>query len=209
VDDCEKRHRDERGQAIPFSALLLAVSVGVLWTIVQVGMHAYRLAAAQTAADATALAAVVSPNIAPDVAAANGVDEVSIVAEGGGVIVTARIGTVERVGAARGSGVDPRGLAPGLVAAIGTAEAAMGRSIPIVSGYRSEAEQRRLWEHREDNPYPVAFPGTSLHERGLAIDVAQWFVPALARFGPSSGLCQPLQGVDPVHFQLCRKKPSR
>jgi uncharacterized protein YcbK (DUF882 family) len=209
VADRETDHRYERAQAVPFSALLLAVAVGGLWIVGQLGVHAHRLAAAQTAADATALAAAVSPSIAPDVAAANGVDAVSIVAEGGGVIVTARIDGVERVGAARGSAVDAGGLAPALVAAIGTTEAAMGRSIPIVSGYRSEAEQRRLWEHRAENPYPVAPPGTSLHERGLAIDVAGWFVPALARFGPSSGLCQPLPGVDPVHFELCRKKPSR
>ncbi len=199
----------ERGQAAPLAALLMAAAVGVLWVVVQVGAHAHRLAAAQTAADATALAAVVSPGIADDVATSNGADEVSIAAAEGAVVVTARIGSVERVGAARRSPLAAGGLAPALVAAIGTAEAAMGRSIPIVSGYRSGAEQRWLWDHRFANPYPVAPPGTSLHEQGLAIDVAEWFVPVLARFGPSSGLCQPLPGVDPVHFELCRKKPSR
>jgi hypothetical protein len=91
-----------------------------------------------------------------------------------------------------------------MVAAIARAEALLGRPIPIVSGFRTRAEQERLWANRATNPFPVAPPGTSNHERGLAIDVPSSFVPVLRTVAPASGLCQPLPESDPVHFEPCR-----
>src|SRR5437867_799628 len=62
------------------------------------------------------------------------------------------------------------GLAPAMLAALARAEQLLGRPVPITSGYRSPGEQAALWARRASNPYPVAEPGTSMHERGLAID---------------------------------------
>lgn len=41
----------------------------------------------------------------------------------------------------------------------------------ITSVRRSRTEQLRLWNNRHRNPYPVAPPGQSLHEYGLAWDM--------------------------------------
>jgi hypothetical protein len=49
----------------------------------------------------------------------------------------------------------------------------------------------------------VARPGTSNHERGLAIDVPSAFVATLRGVMAVVGLCQPLPVTDPVHFELC------
>lgn len=43
-----------------------------------------------------------------------------------------------------------------------------GRAIPLTSSYRSYEDQARLYQQK---PGVAAPPGTSLHERGLAIDV--------------------------------------
>ena len=89
----------------------------------------------------------------------------------------------------------------------GRAEALLGAPVPIVSGWRSPAQQQWLWDHRATNPYPVARPGTSMHERGLAIDVPRWFVADLRSVAGAAGLCFPLPESDPVHFELCRPAP--
>jgi hypothetical protein len=41
----------------------------------------------------------------------------------------------------------------------------------VTSVRRSRTEQIRLWRTRARNPYPVAPPGQSLHEYGLAWDM--------------------------------------
>ena len=46
------------------------------------------------------------------------------------------------------------------------------RPSPVISsGFRSREKQEQLYANRGNNPYPVAKPGTSKHEHGLAIDV--------------------------------------
>ncbi len=47
---------------------------------------------------------------------------------------------------------------------------ARGQIIYVTSGLRSYAEQKRLWDSRASNPFPVARPGTSRHESGEAAD---------------------------------------
>jgi uncharacterized protein YcbK (DUF882 family) len=42
--------------------------------------------------------------------------------------------------------------------------------VAINSGYRSQQQQQQLWDNRASNPNPVARPGTSLHQQGLAAD---------------------------------------
>jgi hypothetical protein len=127
---------------------------------------------------------------------------------GGGVLGGARFAGGGVAGAGPG---DPGGgigdvgaLAPALRAAIARATALLGRSIPITSGYRSRVEQQWLYDHRATNPYPVARPGFSAHELGLAIDVPPAFVPTLLPVAAEAGLCHPYPVADPVHFELCR-----
>lgn len=75
-----------------------------------------------------------------------------------------------------------------------------GRSIYVQSGYRSRAEQQRLWDNRHNNPYPVAPPGTSRHESGNAADIT----PGMEVFGAVAGkygLSFPLGAADPVHVE--------
>ena len=75
--------------------------------------------------------------------------------------------------------------------------------VEVVSGLRTRVEQEELWRRRHTNPYPVARPGTSDHERGVAIDVPRAVAEELAAIGPAVGLCRPLPQTDPVHFVLC------
>jgi D-alanyl-D-alanine carboxypeptidase len=182
-------------------------------------------ARARTAADAAALAgAAEGEEIARAVARANGGRLVGYEAVGGGeVVVEVAVGDVRAHARARprvmapggpspGSGVagggvagtpGTAGLAPAMRAALASAERLLGRPVPVVSGYRSPAQQRALWERRARNPFPVAPPGRSDHERGLAIDVARHAVDDVRRIADQVGLCQPLPRTDPVHFVVC------
>lgn len=68
------------------------------------------------------------------------------------------------------------------------------------SGVRSTADQARLYAARGSNPNPVAFPGTSQHERGMAVDIGGMTPEQRAQL-PQYGLAQPIAN-DPVHVQL-------
>ena len=94
--------------------------------------------------------------------------------------------------------------APELLARLEQLAARRGETFHVTSGTRTRAEQERLWAARASNPYPVARPGSSLHESGRAADVTvggraiQDVVPAgeLRAVGLS-----PLAG-DAVHVEL-------
>jgi hypothetical protein len=87
---------------------------------------------------------------------------------------------------------------------------ARGIEIKVSSGKRSTERQAALYANRANNPYPVARPGTSKHEQGLAVDV----VPTGARTSRASviiGEEGEREGLrwggrftkrDPVHFEL-------
>lgn len=73
--------------------------------------------------------------------------------------------------------------------------------LQITSVYRSKTEQLKLWNNRHNNPYPVAPPGTSLHEQRRAFDVtgpAQVLRQAGAVWRSWGG--QWFES-DPIHFQ--------
>lgn len=90
------------------------------------------------------------------------------------------------------------GLDPAMQAAVRDLDAAMGGTLDIVSGYRSAADQARVCA---STSLPCAPPGRSLHQRGLAVDVANWREAAAAlAASPEIPLCQPLPDRDPVHF---------
>jgi D-alanyl-D-alanine dipeptidase len=73
----------------------------------------------------------------------------------------------------------------------------------ITSAYRSPQKQAALYRAylAGTNPYPVAPPGTSLHEKGLAIDIVADDQQKLASLLTSAGLSWG-GTADPVHFQL-------
>jgi uncharacterized protein YcbK (DUF882 family) len=207
----ERQHHrcaGERGQILPLIALLMAAAAAAVLALGVLGSQTVSLAEATTAADTAALAGASSgAAIADAVATANDAElidferldggDVRVRIERDGVRATARARAIR---SARG---DVVGLAPAMRAALRRAEALLGRPVPVSSGYRSPAQQRRLWQRRAANPYPVAAPGTSMHERGLAIDVPASFVSTLVAVASEAGLCRPLPRTDPVHFELC------
>lgn len=86
-----------------------------------------------------------------------------------------------------------------------------GKKLTINSARRSSEDQQRLWQESVKagrpgigpNGMPIAKPGRSSHERGLAIDINEYrdqlAVEALNR----AGLFQRVRN-DPVHFSLAR-----
>ena len=47
----------------------------------------------------------------------------------------------------------------------------LGGRLHVNSAFRSRQDQERLYANRAKNPYPVAKPGTSKHEKGNALDL--------------------------------------
>jgi hypothetical protein len=204
------RARGERGQAVPLVLLVVAVAAGAMLLVGALGGRALARAQAQTAADAAALAgAAEGPAAAQELARRNGSASASVDGGVGDATVTVRLGGLMAVARAQGpppvvgDGVD--GLQPVLLEALARAGALLGRTVPISSGFRTRAEQEALWAARATNPYPVARPGTSRHERGMAVDVPRSFVTTLRAVAARVGLCQPLPESDPVHFEPCRR----
>src|SRR5438552_2037519 len=67
-------------------------------------------------------------------------------------------------------------LDPSLAAALDQARRTLARDginldDYVTSGYRTYGEQARLYAARGSNPNPVASPGSSPHEKGLAVDI--------------------------------------
>ncbi len=70
----------------------------------------------------------------------------------------------------------------------------------LSSGVRSTVDQARLYADRGNNPNPVAPPGSSNHERGLAVDIGG-MTPEQRAMLPQYGLAQPVAN-DPPHVEL-------
>jgi len=202
----------ERGQIVPLVALMVvAAGVAALW-LGRLGGAAVSRAQARTAADMAALAgAVDGRQQAAAIAEANGGRLVGFERRGDEAWAKVEVGRAVAAARARrepgpaglGAGVGVKGLVPAMRSAIDKAAALLGRPVPITSGFRSSADQARLWARRALNPFPVARPGTSAHERGRAIDVPRSFVPVLLTVARRVGLCQPHPSTDPIHFELC------
>lgn len=203
------RRDDERGQALPIVLVIMAVAMGAALLLGELGSRALAESRAQTAADAAALAgAAEGPEAAAELARVNGSTSSNVEGAVGDATVTVRVGEADAIARARApvpSGTGAEGLTPEMTAAVARAGALLGIPVPISSGWRSPAQQAALWANRHLNPYPVARPGTSMHERGLAIDVPRPFVATLRTVAGAVGLCQPLPVSDPVHFELCRR----
>lgn len=207
-----ERAAAERGSVLPLAALLALGIGGLVVGVGRLGADVVLAARASAAADAAALAgAAEGEQAAERLAAANGGRLESYEADGAEVQVTVSVGGAREVARAErtttpvaAGGTAAVGLTTEMRAAIGAAEAVLGRTVPVTSGWRSPAAQQALWAGRAANPYPVARPGASSHERGTAIDVPRSFAPALAEVGARVGLCRPLPISDPIHFELCR-----
>lgn len=205
--------RTDRGQAVPLAAAMVAVVAIALVGLVPAGRAVADRARARTAADAAALAgAAEGEQAARDLADVNGAELVDFARSGDEVVVRVRVGAVGASARARAvrttrgataAGGERVGLAPAMLAALARADGVLGQPVPVVSGFRTRAEQEALWHQRHANSYPVARPGTSDHERGLAVDVPRSFADDLAAVGAAVGLCRPLPDSDPVHFVLC------
>ena len=79
---------------------------------------------------------------------------------------------------------------------------AYGFNARVTSGYRSPKKQAWLYDRylRGLQPYPVAPPGHSEHEKGLAIDVVTTDLSKLVSLLTQVGLFW-AGPSDPVHFQ--------
>jgi len=207
--------RDERGQVTVMWAAAVGLVGVMLLALGPMGRAVGQRTQARTAADAAALAGAAEGEAAArEVAERNRAELVRFERVGDSVVVEVAIDGITAFarararqvaaggGSATGTG-ERAGLAPSMVAALAIADARLGRSVPITSGFRSRARQEELWENRASNPFPVAPPGASLHERGLAIDVPRDFIDDLLSVSAEAGLCQPLPATDPVHFVVC------
>lgn len=83
---------------------------------------------------------------------------------------------------------------------------AQGGRLSVISGRRSYAQQAALYANRASNSNPVAAPGTSLHEKGLAVDLSWSGVTQsyVGQLGESYGLRWGgrFSRPDPGHFEL-------
>lgn len=185
-------------------------------------------ARAQLAADAAALAAVAESapyggnepqQEAARVARANGARLVSCLCRAGGTAAQVRVAVGDVVADARAT-IDPAtfyplvatttsGLHPLMERAVDALLDAAGGRVSLVSGWRSSERQSELWAEalrRHGDPEVaddwVAQTGTSMHERGLAVDLAGDLEHA-AELVRSLGLPlhRPL-GHEPWHFEL-------
>lgn len=212
---CSPLYRSDRGQTTPLTAVVLAVAMLITLGVGVLARSAADAARARGAADAAALAAAGGGvDAAREVTEANAavLESVRSAVDPTGTrwVVETRVGDQWSTAAALAEHrPGTEGLDPAMVLALARAEELLGEPIPVVSGFRSRAEQEALWLNRHANPYPVAPPGTSDHERGLAIDVPRWFVPRLRSVAEGAGLCQPLPVSDPVHFTACRTTATR
>lgn len=204
----------ERGSVTPLVAVVVLAVGGLVAGFGRLGAAAADAARARSAADAAALAGAVDGEPGARLLAAdNGAELESFVLEGAEAQVRVRYGrataTARAVAEGAGGGASVgsvAGMTPDLQAALREAAALLGvPEVPITSGWRSTERQAALYANRARNPFPVARPGTSAHERGTAVDVPRPFAPRLAAVAARVGLCRPWPETDPVHFELCRR----
>ena len=98
-----------------------------------------------------------------------------------------------------------------VIAAAQAFNAATGKKIVINSAKRDSEDQQRLWDEsvKAGRPgisptgMPIGKPGTSKHERGLAVDIQNYKDPAAIAAMNKQGLFQTVPR-DPVHFTAAK-----
>ena len=210
-------------------ALALAVTLGSARLATWVGQLSKLAVRTETAADAAALAAVAesAPGgaAAPSTAATrfamlNGARVTECVCEPGATAMQVTVELDGAVATARAvldpsallpavAQLDARGLDPRFERAVETLLTAARGSLRVTSGWRSTAEQSTLWAEalvKYGSPEAaddwVAPPGSSMHERGLAVDLDGDLEMAV-RLVDELGLplWRPLS-YEPWHFEL-------
>lgn len=182
-----------------FACLLLGCSLLGGALVAAVGSASALDARAQSAADAAALAAIAEAapygrgiplQVARRYAALNGAELIDCECDAGATSVEVTVAIDGATARAR-SIIDPRlfaplqvsvsagGLHPQLDSALDRLLKAAGGSVILRSGFRSYEEQAALWAEAlrkygsaEAADDWVAPPGSSMHERGLAVDLA-------------------------------------
>lgn len=105
------------------------------------------------------------------------------------------------------SGIN-QNLAGAISAAAAEYKSITGKNITVTSGLRDSSKQKQLYDDYKSgrSPFPAAPPGSSKHERGLAVDVTESDANALDKLGllAKHGLQRPVAG-DPVHITGYRK----
>lgn len=98
-------------------------------------------------------------------------------------------------------GADTRNLNPAMKQALVEVENSMDAPIRFNSAFRTLEEQIDLYRKLNPIGAAVAYPGTSYHEVGLAVDVGN-HAAVVAALDADAGLklCQPLPDNDAVHF---------
>lgn len=107
------------------------------------------------------------------------------------------------------SGKPLSGVAPGLAQALQLAAAEYnqltGKTVEVTSAVRDGAKQAELYQAYVEgrSKFPAAAPGTSKHERGLAVDISQVVADEMDRMGllKKYGLARPVPN-DPVHLEV-------
>jgi len=113
----------------------------------------------------------------------------------------------------RGGANQPSAVMPPSTTPITTPSASVNASpqdaikagIPVISGYRDEDKQAKLYVASQQPGYsgpPVAKPGQSLHQTGEAIDVADFkkLKPEQLKWLRENGYQQTMPDTDPNHF---------
>ena len=179
-------------------ALALVVTLGSAQLCAWFGRASKLAARAQTAADAAALAAVAESapggggdpaTVAAKYAAFNGADVTECLCDPGATAMQVSVDLDGAAATARAvldpdalfpqvAHFDARGLDPRLERAVARLLAAAHGSLRVISGWRSPVEQSALWSEalvKYGSPEAaddwVAPPGSSMHERGLAVDL--------------------------------------
>ena len=104
------------------------------------------------------------------------------------------------------------GLKTRVIAAAQEFNSMTGGKIVINSAKREPEDQQRLWDETVKAGRPgigptgktVGKPGTSKHERGLAVDIQNYEDPAAVAAMNKQGLFQTVMPRDPVHFTAAK-----
>ena len=214
---------------IVVAGISLLLSLMLATGIARVGDAIRDRARAQTAADAAALAAVAESALtghgdprseATRFAELNGGVLDACLCSPGATAAQVRV-TVGAASASARAAFDPgrvlpvatgtTGLHPLLAAAVDRLISGSGGEVFVVSGHRSPVEQAVLWERAlREHGSPeaaddwVARPGTSMHEKGLAVDLGGDLALARVLIESLDLPLVPSLSHEPWHFELRR-----
>ncbi len=98
--------------------------------------------------------------------------------------------------------ISQAGLDPRFFAKLQAIQSLSGVHLDVTSGFRSIQEQTTLYDEMKSGQKsgPVAAPGSSMHNYGLAVDVSPASAAVLNQYGQQFGLTLGSSFSDPLHF---------